>query len=93
MRITSTVITAVLFLSGCVGGVDDIDTNGGTDAGTTTTAKKGKQNFIANVHPILLRCSGAGCHSQAGVTGMYAVSYTHLRAPRDGLLSRMPSSA
>ena len=25
--------------------------------------------------------------------GIKTVSYTHLRAPRDGLLSRMPSSA
>ena len=27
------------------------------------------------------------------IIGSVAVSYTHLRAPRDGLLSRMPSSA
>lgn len=74
MRITSSVITAaVLLLTGCVGDVDDITTPpGGTpDGGTTPTAKKGKENYIANVHPIMLRCSGAGCHSQGGVTGMY----------------------
>ena len=28
-----------------------------------------------------------------GIVTLGAVSYTHLRAPRDGLLSRMPSSA
>jgi hypothetical protein len=72
MRITSSVITAFLLLSGCVGGVDDINTPPPTpDGGTTTTAKQGKTNYIANVHPIMLRCSGAGCHSQGGVTGMY----------------------
>lgn len=70
MRITSSVVTAFLLLSGCVGGVDDID-NTNPDGGTTTTAKKGKANYVANVHPIVLRCSGAGCHSQGGVTGMY----------------------
>ena len=71
MRITSSVITAVLLLSGCVGGVDDINDPPKTDAGTTTTAKKGKPYYVANVHPIMLRCSGAGCHSQGGVIGMY----------------------
>jgi len=74
MRITSSVITAAfLLLTGCVGDVDDINTPpGGTpDGGTTPTAKKGKENYVANVHPIMLRCAGAGCHSQGGVTGMY----------------------
>ncbi len=72
MRITSSVITAAfLLLTGCVGDVDDINTPPATDGGTTPTAKKGKENFIANVHPIVQRCSGAGCHSQAAVTGMY----------------------
>jgi len=71
MRITSSVITAVLFLSACVGGVEDIDNPPPTPDGGTTTAKLGKQNYIANVHAIAMRCSGAGCHSQAGVTGMY----------------------
>lgn len=73
MRITSSVITAAfLLLTGCVGDVDDITTPPPTtDGGTTSTAKKGKENYIANVHPIMVRCSGAGCHSQPGVTGMY----------------------
>lgn len=73
MRITSSVITAAfLLLTSCVGDVDDINTPpGGTDGGTTPTAKKGKENYVANVHPILLRCAGAGCHSQGGVTGTY----------------------
>ena len=31
--------------------------------------------------------------SKAFGTGIRPVSYTHLRGPRDGLLSRMPSSA
>jgi len=76
MRITSSVITAFLFLSGCVGGVDDIDNPPAVDGGTTTTAKKGKENYIANVHTIVMRCSGAGCHSQASVTGMYGFALT-----------------
>ncbi len=74
MRITSSLFAAVfLLLTGCVGDVDDINNppGGGTDGGTTSTAKKGKENYIANVHPIMVRCSGAGCHSQPGVTGMY----------------------
>lgn len=74
MRITSSVITAAfLLLTGCVGDVDDINNppDGTTDGGTTPTAKKGKENYVANVHPIMLRCAGAGCHSQGGVTGMY----------------------
>ena len=77
MRITSSVITAAfLLLTGCVGDVDDINNPPpGTDGGTTT-AKKGKENYIANVHPIVMRCSGAGCHSQAAVTGMYGFAVT-----------------
>ncbi len=77
MRITSSVITAAfLLLTGCVGDVDDITTPPpGTDGGTTV-AKKGKENFIANVHPIVMRCSGAGCHSQPSVTGMYGFAIT-----------------
>jgi len=71
MRITRSVITAVLVLSGCVGGVEDIDNPPPTPDGGTTTQKLGKQNYIANVHSIAMRCSGAGCHSQSGVTGMY----------------------
>ncbi len=71
MRITSSVITALLVLSGCVGGVEDIDNTGPKPDAPTVTAKQGKTNYIANVHPIMMRCSGAGCHSQPTVTGMY----------------------
>ncbi len=86
MRITSTVITAFLLLSGCVGGVDDNDTTPTPDGGTTTTAKKGKENYIANVHPIVMRCSGAGCHAQAGVTGMYGFALTDASAAYEEII-------
>jgi len=87
MRITSSVITAFLLLSGCVGGVDDIDNPPGTpDAGTTPTAKQGKQNYIANVHTITMRCSGAGCHAQAGVTGMYGFALTDASAAYEEII-------
>jgi len=88
MRITSSVITAFLLLSGCVGGVDDIDNPPTTtDAGTTTTAKQGKQNYIANVHAITMRCSGAGCHAQPGVTGMYGFAVTDAGAAYDQIIA------
>jgi hypothetical protein len=73
MRFAPTVVTAFLVLSGCVGGVEDINPpgNSGPDAGTTTTNKMGKASYVANVHAVVMKCSGAGCHSQTGVTGMY----------------------
>ena len=53
--------------------------------------------FLKNFQQIFVRRTS----SQSGVTSICqicfsfpaTVSYTHLRAPRDGLLSRMPSSA
>lgn len=66
-----TFVTAVLFATGCVGGVDEDDPpTPGPDSGGGGGAAK--QLYTGTVHPTMLaKCGGAGCHAQPGATGIY----------------------
>ncbi len=88
MRVTKAVITVLVLATGCMGGVEDVPPGGnGPDAGPSPTAKKGKQMFVADVHSIVQKCSGGGCHSQGGVTGMYGFALADANASYDQVVN------
>lgn len=68
-----TFVTAVLFATGCVGGVDEQDQPPpAPDSGSGGGGGMAKALYTGTVHPTMLaKCSGAGCHAQPGATGIY----------------------
>lgn len=70
MRLT-TLVTAMLLATGCMGGVDEQDPPTPTpDGGTPATGAKAL--FKSSVHTVVIaKCSGAGCHQQPGAVGIY----------------------
>jgi len=67
----STWVTALLFATGCMGGVDEVNTPPPTpDSGPPATGAKAL--YQDTVHSIVTaKCGGGGCHAQPSVTGMY----------------------
>lgn len=71
MRLT-TLVTAVLFATGCMGGIEETDNPPPTTPDSATPATGAKALYTGSVHSVVTaKCSGAGCHTQAGVTGIY----------------------
>jgi hypothetical protein len=63
MRHLFAVVLGSLFAVGCVGAVGEEGTGGDDDPNPDPTAKMGEKVYIADVHPIMSRCSGGACHS------------------------------
>ncbi len=69
MRFTPSIVTALVFATGCVGGIDNTNPPpDGTDAGVTA-GSMARTMYKTNVHPIMNRCTGAACHSVTGAAG------------------------
>ena len=90
MRLTPTVVASLLLATGCVGTVEDIDPTIPTpDAGVTPTGKQGQVVYARDVHPVMVqKCSGAGCHTQAGAMGMYGYAVADAELRRTSRSSR-----
>ncbi|MDX2089649.1 MAG: hypothetical protein SFX73_17470 [Kofleriaceae bacterium] len=80
MRLT-TLVTAVLFATGCMGGIEETGTPNPTNPDAPPPAAGAKALYTGSVHSVVLaKCSGSGCHAQSGVTGIYGFAVTDAEA-------------
>lgn len=71
------VLTTILFLAaGCVGSIGDENPGDGSDDDVLPDGKMGRAVFKRDVHPALLKCSGAGCHETTAVSAALSKFYT-----------------
>ncbi|MBA3818033.1 MAG: hypothetical protein H0X17_04030 [Deltaproteobacteria bacterium] len=79
MRHLLAVVSGLLLATGCIGQVGEEQAPDNTttpDAGTTTDpTKKGPGVYSRDVHPIMLKCSGGGCHNIDAVSGALGKFY------------------
>ncbi|MDQ3366541.1 MAG: hypothetical protein M3680_14040 [Myxococcota bacterium] len=78
MRHLLAVVSGLLLATGCIGqvGEEQVPNNDKPDAGTTTDpTKKGPAIYSRDVHPIMAKCSGGGCHNIDAVSGALGKFY------------------
>ena len=74
MRLLTT--TVLFFAVGCVGTIGDGQNPGDDDgSGSNPAPTAGRTAFKSDVHPVLGKCSGGGCHDTNGVSGTLSRFY------------------
>ena len=77
MRHLFAVALGTMLAAGCMGDVGDTGMNpgGGDDTMDPGGGGEGKALYVANVHPIMNRCSGGACHSSDAVSAALGKFY------------------
>ena len=75
MRLLTT--TFLLFSIGCVGTIGDGQNSGddGSNGSGSGSATMGRAKFKSDVHPVIGKCSGGGCHNTDAVSGALSKFY------------------